>query len=110
MADLIEGLRANTPVQANSLVVKTGKGYLAQVFGYNTLAGTQFLQVFDSATLPIDTTVPLLVIALAASAPFQLQFNFTVMEMQNGIVICNSTTGPTKTIGAANCLITAIYF
>lgn len=109
MADIFEALRANTPAQAASIIVKDRGAKLLRVFGFNALAGTQFLQVHDSAVVPIDTAVPLIVIALAASSPFQIDFTGFAMPFQNGCVICNSTTGPTKTIGAANCLITALY-
>lgn len=108
MGDYIEARRKNTAGLANALLAKDAKGVLFQIQGYNSLAGTQFLQVHDAASAPADTAVPVLVIALAASAPFSLQFTIAPCEFQNGIYICNSTTGPTKTLGAANCLITAL--
>lgn len=109
MTEMIECLRAITPALAASLIVKPSKGGLLRVFGFNTLAGTQFIQLHDSATLPVDTAVPIAVIAIAASSAFSIDLNGLIFPFQNGIVICNSTTGPTKTIGAANCLITALY-
>lgn len=109
MGDVIEGIRANTPALAASLVVKASKGGLMRVFGYNSLAGTQFIQLHDAAALPADAVVPLIVIAVAASAPWQIDLYGLILPFQNGIVICNSTTAATKTIGAANQLITALY-
>lgn len=109
MSQDLETCRSVSPGQVASLIVKASKGQLLRVFGYNALAGAQFLQVHDSATLPADAAVPILVIALVASSPFQIDLNGIAFPFQNGITICNSSTGPTKTIGAANCLITALY-
>jgi hypothetical protein len=109
MSEVLYALRANVVAQAASLVVKASKGGLLRITGFNALAGTQFLQVFDASALPADASVPLLVYALSASSPFEVNFGHTPMPMQNGIVVCNSTTGPTKTIGAANCLFTVLY-
>lgn len=109
MGEYLQALRANSVALAASLIAKASKGSMYRAFGYNSLAGTQFIQVHDSATLPADTAVPILVIAVAASSPWQIDLNGIGFPFQNGIVLCNSTTGPTKTIGAANNLFTVLY-
>ena len=86
----------------------TGAGVLYGVTGYNSGAA-QFLQVFDSSTLPADTAVPAVVIAIAATSNFSIDFGVLGRGFVRGCVICNSSTGPTKTIGAANCWINARF-
>jgi len=92
----------NTTAYATNLVVKASAGKLFEIRGYNSLASAQFIQVHDAASLPADTTVPEEVFTVSASSNFSISFPqgkvFSV-----GIVICNSSTGPTKTIGAADC-------
>jgi hypothetical protein len=67
------------------------------------LGSAQFIQLHDAAALPADTAVPEVFITVPASSNFSIDFGQYGRTFVNGIVICNSTTGPTKTIGAANC-------
>ena len=97
---------ATTAAYAASLIAKAGNGVLYRVSGYNSGAA-QFLQVHDSATLPADTAVPKVVIAIAATSNFSIDLGVHGRGFINGITICNSSTGPTKTIGSANCWIDA---
>ena len=85
-----------------SRIIKVGNGILYGISGYNSGAA-QFLQLHDSATLPADTAVPALPISIPAAGNFSIDFGMYGMKFGAGIVVCNSTTGPTKTIGAANC-------
>ena len=101
-------LQATTTAYAASLIVKAAKGKLLGITGYNSKGSAQFIQVHDSATLPADTAVPKVVIAVAASSSFSLEFS-KGRDFANGIVICNSSTGPTKTIGSADIWIDAQY-
>ena len=101
--------RHNSAGLAASLIVKDAKGWLIAVVFVNTNAAARFLQVFDSATLPADTAVPLISISVAAGATYVLSFPGFAAPMQNGIVLCNSSTAATKTIGAADSLFTALY-
>lgn len=96
---------ANNPSVAYeaSRVVKVGNGILFGLSGYNSLASAQFIQLHDAAALPADAQVPVEVITVPASSNFNLDFGVHGKAFGNGIVVCNSTTGPTKTIGAANC-------
>jgi len=102
-------LNATTTAYAASLVVKASAGTLYNVTGYNSKASAQFVQIFDAAALPTDGAVPAVVISVAASSPFSISFGTYGRRFENGIVICNSSTGPTKTIGAADLWIDAQY-
>ena len=86
-----------------SLVVKNGASTLYGLSGYNSLASPQFIQIHDAGSLPADTAVPVVIVSVAASSNFSVDFGENGRTFSNGVVVCNSTTGPTKTIGAANC-------
>jgi hypothetical protein len=98
----------NTTAYAASLVVKASAGKCFEVRGYNSKASTQFIQIHDAASLPANGAVPEEVIAVGASSNFSITFppgkSFGV-----GIVVCNSSTGATKTIGSADCWISADF-
>lgn len=96
---------AATTALAASLVVKAAAGTIHGIAGYTTTA--QFIQLHDAASLPADTAVPELVVPVAANTFFNIPLPGHVCA--TGIVVCNSTTGPTKTIGGADTWITAYY-
>lgn len=92
-----------TTAYVASLIVSDVEASLYGITGYNSLAAPQFIQVHDSATLPADGAVPKLIFQVSALSNFSLDYGKLGRTFNNGIVICNSSTGPTKTIGAANC-------
>jgi hypothetical protein len=97
---------ANSRAAAASLVI-SGNPSLLLGFTVSSTA-TQFLQIFDASAVPADTTVPLLVFALTAGAPLPVEW-LSPRSFQNGIVMCNSSTQHTKTIGSANCIFDVQY-
>lgn len=105
----IKRLNGTSAAYEASRVVKATGGVLYGLSGYNSLAGIQFVQIHDAAALPADTAVPAVVMTVAASSNFSIDFGVYGRAFVNGIVVCNSTTGPTKTIGAANLWIDAQY-
>ena len=87
-------------------------GFL-RVYGftvYSSLAAAQFILMFDATTLPADTAVPLMAFPIVAK-PGQLGVYYGEMGrlFTRGIILCNSTTDTTKTIGAANCFFDVEY-
>lgn len=91
-----------------SAVVKTGSGVLYGFTITNTNTTAQFVQVFDAATLPANGATPI----LAKSVPASDAVGFSWLPGRTffaGIVVCNSTTQATLTLGAADCLIDAQY-
>lgn len=93
-----------TTAYAASLVVSsTPKTRLCGLSGYNSKASTQYIQIHDAASLPADTAVPKIVFEVAASSKFAIDFGANPRQFDTGIVVCNSTTIPTKTIGSADC-------
>ncbi len=55
----------------------------------------------------IAAAIPVLIITAAASSNFSIQLNSS-LPLSVGIVVCNSSTGPTKTIGSADCWFTGL--
>lgn len=105
---LVGGLsNARTTALASSLVVKASAGVLFGLQGYTTVS--QFLQIHDASSLPADTAVPEEVIPIVANEPFSLDFGRYGIDFATGIVVCNSTSGPTKTLGSADCWFSVQY-
>ena len=98
----------NTSAYAASLIIKSSSGRLYRIKGYNSLASTQFIQIHDAASLPANGAIPEIIIPVLASSSFEISLP-EGMSLTSGIVICNSSTGPTKTIGAADCWFQAIF-
>lgn len=101
------GVRVNSAAYEASRVLRTKAGVLLSIHGYNSGAA-QFVQLFDSITVPANGTAPILVQAIAATSNFTITIPVTGMPFTTGLAISNSSTGPTKTIGAADCYFTAV--
>lgn len=100
-------VNATTAAYAASLVASDMPATLYRMRGYNSKASAQFILIHDAASLPADTAVPKVVITVAATSNFDIDFGALGRLFQTGIVICNSSTGPTKTSGSADCWIDA---
>lgn len=100
---------AGVAAYAASLVVKASAGILYGITIYNSKAGAQWIQIHNTTTLPADTAVPVISLVVATVANLVIEFGSYGKAFTTGITICNSTTGPTKTIGAADCWIEARY-
>lgn len=91
-----------------SAVVKTGSGILYGFTVSNTKASAQFVQVFDARSLPADGAVPIISQTVAAGSV--VGFNWIPgRTFFAGIVLCNSSTQGSKTLGSADCLFDAQY-
>ena len=97
-----------TTAYAASLVVSTTpKTRLCGLSGYNSKTSTQFIQIHDAASLPADAAVPKIIFEVGASSKFAIDWGANPRTFDTGIVVCNSSTGATKTIGSADCWIDA---
>jgi hypothetical protein len=108
ITNLVGSLAATTAYSSN-LIVKASAGILRSVQGYNSLASSQFIHIYDRATVPTNGSVPVFVFTVPASGNFSIDFPLGGPAFTTGIVVANSTDGPTQTNGAANCWFTAIY-
>lgn len=102
------------PTNLNFGVVRASivlPGHLV-VYGFtftNTNAGAQFVLAFDSALLPANGAVPMFGTTCAASSAVGFSWAPQGREFMSGLVLCNSSTLATKTIGAADCLFDVQY-
>lgn len=96
-------LNATTAAYAASIQVKAGAGKFFGGTGYNSKGSAQWIQLHDSATLPANGAIPKLIFTVATVANFSLDIGIYGRAFQNGIYVVNSTTGPTLTLGSADC-------
>lgn len=90
-------------------VIKAKKGTLLGIMGYNNSGSDQFIQIFNSPTVPADTTVPEITFKVLKSSSFSVSFGENGYPLKDGISWSNSSTLDTKTIGLANIWLNAIY-
>ena len=104
---LASGTRVNSTAYEVSRVINTAACKLVSLFGYNS-GPAQFIQLFDATSAPADGTAPVFVIGVPAQSSFGIDFGVTGLPFSTGCVASNSTTGPTRTAGSANCFFTAV--
>lgn len=110
MAELVRRLPSrNSQGLASSFVVKPTSGLLFGFTVTSTNAAAAFIQVFDLAAVPADATVPLFSFNVAAGNFVSASWVPYPRAFRNGIVLCNSSTQGTKTIGSADCLFDVQY-
>jgi hypothetical protein len=101
-------LNKHSNAYAASLVVKSGPGILYGFTVYNSAVAAQFIGWYDSATVPADGVAPDGFIKVDTVLSQGVAW-LPGRTFHTGIVLCNSSTGPTKTAGAADCYFDAQY-
>jgi hypothetical protein len=96
-------LSVHTNGYANALVVKTGPGKLYGFTAYSSNAAAQFILVFDATAVPANGTAPAVVFTVAGTSNLGVSWADVGRTFNTGCVLANSSTGPTLTIGAADC-------
>ena len=91
-----------------SRVLKDSAGTLLCLTGYNSKTSSQFIQIFDARTLPANGAAPIATFIVEATSNFSYSVPMPGLQCRFGITVSNSSTGPTKTIGAADCYFTAV--
>jgi hypothetical protein len=107
-------ISATTAALASSLVVCAGACRLIGLSGYSNKAAAQFVQLFDAAGVPADGAVPVVVFAVgigggAATGTFSVYYGSAGRWFDRGVVVVNSSTAATKTIGSADTWFDAQY-
>lgn len=100
--------RAVSTALETSRVIKASAGNLYKLTGINNKATAQYIQIFNSTTVPADTTVPIYVF-FVAPGNFSFDCGSFPVPFSTGISVSNSSTLATKTIGSADCWFTAEY-
>ena len=98
-----------TTALAASGIIKASAGTLYGLAGINDSASDQYLQIFDSVTVPADTTVPDLVLFIPAKSNFSFDLGIYGYALATGISWSNSSTLATKTIGSDDVWLNGIY-
>ena len=99
---------ANDGALVASKIVRAGYALLFGVTLCNTNASTRYFMFFDAATVPANTAVPLFFIDVASNSAKGVSF-IPSRTFEAGIVIVNSTTATSLTIGSADSFIDAQY-
>lgn len=99
----------STTTLSSSGVIKNSPGTIYGIIGINNNANQQYLQIFESASVPADGTVPTLVFILEPLDNFSIDFGVYGFDLDAGISWSNSITLETKTIGLEDCWLNAIY-
>lgn len=86
----------------NSAVIKAAPGTVYRISGYSSDANPVWIQLHDATSLPADTAVPILTpLYVGAGENFDFDLSTIGRFCEKGIVVCNSSTGPTKSLDGA---------
>lgn len=102
------GLLISSVAYEKSHVLKSTPGYLVSLIGYNSKASAQFIQIFNATSVPADAAVPIYTFTVPATSNFSLDIPAAGANFSIGIVVTNSSTGQTKTIGSDDCWFSAV--
>lgn len=92
-------------------VIKANIGRLNGFHGYNS-GGAQWIMIYNSATVPANGASPLIMLHVGATSSFAWDPGTGATGgkyFTAGISWSNSSTAPTKTVGAADCWLSASY-
>lgn len=95
------GVKGSSGALVASQVIRPGPGTLIHLRGHNS-GPDQFLQLFDAAAVPSNGATPESVWHIPANSNFYIEVPLCGEYYRTGIVVCNSSTLATKTVGAAD--------
>jgi hypothetical protein len=92
-----------------SAVVKSSSGRIYMLVGHSTSGSDQWIQVHNTTSLPANGAVPVISFKATAGKNFSFSIPEPGIPLNTGIVVCNSSTQLTKTIGSADCSFYVLY-
>lgn len=93
-----------TQALANSLIAMAGPCRLFGLMASSTRASGQFIQVFDANVVPANGAIPFASVDIATVTAKGLYWGSIGRWCKYGVVVCNSTTQGSLTLGSADCL------
>ncbi|MCP5246167.1 MAG: hypothetical protein H6937_09540 [Burkholderiales bacterium] len=94
----------NSGGAADSMVIAATKAKLIRLTIFNAKASSQYIHIFDAASLPANGATPdYPPMYVGTKQTVIVEFNDFGRNFDNGIVVCNSSTEATKTIGSEDC-------
>lgn len=85
----------------------------ARLFGfevYSSKTGAQWIQLFDTQATSPSGLIPVAIFTVAATSNLPIAYPWPGRWFNQGILIANSTTGPTQTAGSSDCYFDVQYF
>jgi hypothetical protein len=108
LGTLAGATRVNSTAYEASRVLKASAGTLISLLGRNNSGSDQYIQLFDSTTVPSNGATPVYFFTAFAGSDFSMDLPVTGCPFTTGIAVCNSSTDTTKTLGSANCWFLAV--
>lgn len=102
-------LNVSSPALEASRIIKSGAGSLFGLTITNTNVGAQFYQLFNLQAIPANGAVPNNVIRVPGSSTTGVLYGIPPRFFNQGIIVCNSSTAATLTIGGADSFYDAQY-
>lgn len=96
---------ANPGKLVNALLAAAGQTYLFGFTVYSSKLAAQFVLLFDANAIPANGAVPLFALPVSSSNFVSTSYSDTPRSMEAGIVVCNSSTDTSLTLGSADCFI-----
>lgn len=93
---------------ASSFIALAGEGHVYGFTVYNSNASAQFILLFDQSTPPSAGETADLVLKVSGSDFLPVNW-IPGRYFRQGCVLCNSSTQPTLTAGAADCFFDVQY-
>lgn len=102
-------LNHHSQALAASLVVTSGRCYLVSLTLSNTNTLAQYVQLHDAASLPANGAIPAVVLTASGSSDKFVSYALPGRFFNVGMVVCNSSTAGTLTLGAGDCFFDVQY-